>query len=515
MRKKGCRQKSSRLISSLALAAVAITTTISVAAQSAMPHPALVVNIIINGLDEECLALLHDHFPPGGFRRLTDEGVYFRSVDFGAPLDDTAASAVIMTGAAPNVNGIPSTITYNVEKNARQSVLLDSKYIGNFTDETFSPQALAVSTLSDELKAYGGATSCVHSIAASAEQAIVMAGHAANSAFWINDTSGKWATSTFFRDVPQVVKTANYYSPLSARIDTIVWRPLLAPTKYPSLPRRLVLYPFSHVFPSRDNAAFRRFKASPKANSEIAVAAANYVRNLNLGRHESADMLNVAFTLQPFPYAKSFSARFETLDAYFRLDRDLCALFTAISSTVGMKNTAVVVAGTPRRIPASDDDASLNIPSGTFSSRRAVSLLNMYLMAKYGNFQWVNAYFDRQFFLNRKAIDDARIDITSFRADAAAFLSKMSGIIAASPLDNSDADIRVEVTPGWKIDEENGAPATTARAQASCSAAMLLFPELKATTITSTIDASLLAPTVARLLHIRSPNAATASPFLF
>ncbi|MBR5435961.1 MAG: alkaline phosphatase family protein [Muribaculaceae bacterium] len=525
MRKKGNRQKSSRLISSLALAVVAVTTTISVAAQTVAPHPAIVVNIIINGLDEECLALLHDHFPAGGFRRLTDEGVYFRSVDFGAPLDNAAATALIMTGADPSVNGVPAAVVYNVEAGKRQSVFFDQNFIGNFTNETYSPRRLAVSTLADEVKVNGGVTSYVHAIAASPEQAIALAGHAANSAFWINDTSGKWATSTYYKDVPQVVQTANYHYPLSSRIDTVAWRPVQSASKYPSLSRRLSLYPFNYTFSSRDNGCYRRFKASAKANSEIATAAANYIRNLNLGRHESTDMLNIVFNLQPYPYAKEPTARFETLDAYFRLDRDLSAIFSAITSTVGMKNAAVVVAGTPLKPAAIKDDPSYRIPTGTFSSRRAVSLLNMYLMAKYGNSQWVSAYFDCQFFLNRKAIDDARLDISAFRADAASFLAKMSGIVSATPVDRLSAtrfvnapemgDIIVEVNPGWEIDEEDGSQPQVVRAEATHSVAMILAPELKPAVINNSIDAHLLAPTVARLLHIRSPNAAKAQPFIF
>ena len=39
-------------------------------------------------------------------------------------------------------------------------------------------------------------------------------------------------------------------------------------------------------------------------------------------------------------------------------------------------------------------DPRFNIPTGEFSSKKAVSLLNMYLMALYGNGSWVNGYFN-------------------------------------------------------------------------------------------------------------------------
>ena len=502
-----------------------MTSSFTAVGQSATGTPNLIVNIIINGLDEECISLLHDHLSAGGLRRLTDDGIYFRNVDFRTLLDPTAATAMIMTGTTPSVNGVSATIVYNIDKGRSQSVFLDPNYIGNFSDETFSPRQVLVSTLSDEVKASCGTGSAVHALAASPEQALALAGHAANSAFWINDKSGKWATTTYYKDVPQVVQTANYSSPLSSRIDTMTWRPAWQVLKYPSISRQTAYYPFSHTFQRTSSDGYRKFKASPLANTEITTAAVNYIRYLNLGRHDAPDMLNVALSVQPVTYAKDPTARFETLDAYVRLDADLNRLFTAINTNVGLKNTAIIVTGTPMRRAAVKDNPALNIPSGTFSTRRASSLLNMYLMAKYGNSQWVSAYHDRQLFLNRKAIENANLDLATFRADAASFIAKMSGVVSATPIDelknrsafhsSAAGDILIEVNPGWEIDEENGSTPTVVRAEATCSVAFLLLPYRKPVVISDKIDADMLAPTVARLLHIRSPNAASQQPLLF
>lgn len=504
---------------------VAMTSPMAVAGQHLGCTPDLIVNIIINGLDEECITLLHDHLSAGGIRRLTDEGIYLRNVNFGAPYDSTAATAVIMTGTSPAVNGVTATVVYNTDKNRSQSVFFDTNYIGNFTDETLSPRQILVSTLSDEVKASFGVSSAVHSLAAIPEQAIVLAGHAANSAFWLNDKTGKWSTTTFYKDVPQVVQTANYTSPLSSRIDTMTWSPAWQVLKYPTLSRRRVYYPFTYTFQRRGMDGYLQFKASPLANTEITTAAVNYIRNLNLGKHESPDMLNIAFSLQPVGYAKNATARFETLDAYVRLDADLKRLFSAINANVGLKNTAIIVAGTPMKKAVLKDNPDLNIPSGTFSSRRAISLLNMYLMAKYGNVKWVVAYHNRQFYLDRKAITDAKLDLPSFRSDASAFLEKMAGVVSAKSVDNIESrkafhastvgDVLIEVNPGWEIDEGNGTPTTVVRADSSCSVAFLLFPNHSPNVISENIDAEFLAPTVARLLHIRSPNASAHAPLLF
>jgi len=39
-------------------------------------------------------------------------------------------------------------------------------------------------------------------IAPDAESAILSAGHAANGAFWMDNTNGKWATTTYYKGIP-------------------------------------------------------------------------------------------------------------------------------------------------------------------------------------------------------------------------------------------------------------------------------------------------------------------------
>lgn len=56
-------------------------------------------------------------------------------------------------------------------------------------------------------------TGWVYSAAADPVQAIIMAGHAGNSAFWINADKGNWATTTHYKDLPQTMSARNYTRP--------------------------------------------------------------------------------------------------------------------------------------------------------------------------------------------------------------------------------------------------------------------------------------------------------------
>lgn len=161
----------------------------------------------------------------------------------------------------------------------------------------------------------------------------------------------------------------------------------------------------------------------------------------------------------------------------------------------------------------------------------------MYLMAIHGNGDYVSGYHNGYFFLNRKLLKDRNIDESSIRREAADFLARMSGVSAVYTLDDIMArragdeplalqrntspvhagDLLVMVNPGWEIsdsadDEVNKTQNPVVRCVATTSPVYILAPAVSTQSIDSTVDARAIAPTVTRLLRIRSPNAASVPP---
>lgn len=533
--------KRNQIAQRVALLLVAAVTTVGIAAQtsrqgagaSPSKRPQLVVGIMVDGLSMDYLELLRDNFSEGGFRRLMEQGVTVSDLDYGTPLDGAAATAMIFTGTSPMVNGIGAAMVYDPTTHRLTPVLNDPQTIGNFTDETLSPAPLTASTIADELRIDTGGLGYVYSIAPDPAQAIIMAGHAGNSAFWINDTSGKWATTTYYKDLPAPPQELNHRNPNEFRLDTLQWTPIQSLERLPDLPTFKKLYPFRHSFPRTDANRYKAYKNSPAVNADITRMAADYIRLLGLGKRESADMLNLAYTLQPYLYGRDADNRAELMDSYIRLDNDLRQLFAAIDAQgPGMDNTLVFVAGTPVTRRQRRDDDKWGIPFGEFSSRKAVSLLNMYLMAIHGNGEWVAGYHDSQLFLNHKLIKDRNKDLQELRRQSAEFLTRMSGVndawtvddlINRRASDNPDAtrrnthlasagDVFVVIAPGWQEtddDSDTEAPRTSVRASSSAAPAFLLVPGGKPVTINVPADARALAPTVSGILRIRSPNGAS------
>lgn len=497
-------------------------------------RPSLVVGILVEGLDEDIIRLLDNNLSAGGFRRLMNEGIVVTDIDYGTPLDPIAAAAMIYTGAPPAVNGIPSANVYQPSHHRSRPVLADSAQMGNFTTDLLSPAAIHVSTISDEVRIDGNGPTHVYALAADPSLAIIMAGHAGNGAYWIDDINGRWASTTYYGDEPQTVTLRNYNSPIENRLDTMSWTPLFGSLEsYPDLTPATRQNGFTYYFPNNSVDRYRSFKASAKGNEEVTAMASELLHYQMLGQHQGMDMLSLGYTVAPFPYSSSPVARAETLDAYLRLDRDIEQLLSKLDSRPGTDRAMVFLAGLPSPASSRPDEERWRIPSGEFSSRKARSLLNMYLMAVYGNGEWVSGYHDRHFYLNHTLIQEQKLDLGEIRAQAANFLNRMSGVSNAYTIEDILAarvghdpaavrrntsvdytgDVIIEINPGWTaVDDLEGGPSYFSRMASTANPLFIWGAGVAPTRIDTPIDARRVAPSVARLLRIRSPNGAAVPP---
>ena len=514
----------------------AICLMTAVAALCAAAQQRLVINIVVDQLQSDYVELLRPQFGNDGFNRLINNGISFDNVEFDcANVDEASGTAMIMTGTYANINGIPAATVFNTETMIPDPILRDPKIIGNFTTDTYSPARLKVSTISDEVRVNNDGLGYVCALAADAQMAILLAGHAANSVFWIDDISGKWASTTFYKEPAQCVTTRNHSTPLWGRIDNMVWEPLLSLDQYPHIPETLRYYKFNYNFPQSRIDRYKQFKQSALVNEEIATVAIEHIRSLSLGRRGQTDMINIGFTAAPYSYAKNTDNRIELMDTYLRLDRELARIFTYVEKEVGMQNVVVMLTGTGHLAGDAKPDEKFNIPGGVFYADRAISLMNMFLIAKFGNGQWVTGFHNSRFFLNRKLANERNVDLELLHAEAAQFVRQMSGVAAAytyeeilrNPTNDQlealhrsmqpdiEGDIVVQTSPGWSIQEQlpNGRTiVTNVRSNAICTPAFIMAPGIAARREPQPIKAIVLAPTLARLLRVHPPNAASLAP---
>ena len=409
--------------------------------------------------------------------------------------------------------------------------------MGNYTNQNVSPKALQTTTIADEIRIAGDGFTYAYAIAPEPAQAIIMAGHAGNCGIWLNDANENWATTTYYRDTPEALNYRNRSNHLSHRLDTMSWTPAAEEKKYSLLPRHILNGSFHYTFNQNGPDKIQKFKNSPCFNTEITDFAIDHINQYDLGAHDGPDIISLAYSLEPFAYSKNPDNRYELIDSYYKLDRDLNRLFDVIDKKVGLPNTLVFIAATPAATRSRRDDEKWRIPYGEFSTRKAISLLNLYLIALYGNGNWVEGYHNGEFFLNEALIKQENKSLAEVREQAASLLSQMAGVESAYTLDDvisnragahlgeatrrntclsTAGDVKIKVMSGWAILDDfnnpSAKPNQVEREQASTAPFMIMAPGLAAKKINYRVDARQIAPTVMRILRIRSPNGASLPP---
>ncbi|MDH6353897.1 hypothetical protein M2132_000217 [Dysgonomonas sp. PH5-45] len=518
-----------RILTSL----VAVLTVASVNGQTSAGKepPKLVIGITIDQLRGDYLELFQHTFTEKGFKRLLNEGLVYQNMEFDFPnLTSAAAIATIYTGANPFYNGIFASKKYLSDKSREVSIYDDNNFLGNYTTERLSPKALRVSTITDELKIASGGFSDVYSFAPNQAEAITMAGHAGNCAFWIENTSGKWATTTYYKDFHWTVEQENRSGQYSTRSPELLWKPLLPINNYKAFPYTKTNAPFQHAFYGLD--AFKLLKTSPCVNENIRITALKLAAKADMGKRSNPDFLALTFYAGNYLGADDKNYSYELQDTYARLDRDIATLLDEVDKTVGLKNALVFLTSTGYYEAEDQYGEKVNMPDGVFYSNRCVALLNMYLMAVYGQEQWVEYFYENQIYLNRKLIEQKGLDLATVQEKAAEFVLEFTGVqdvATAKQLLNGKAnanmlkyansfnreysgDIFLEMQPGFRVSDESDNSKTDKRTRETAVVSPVVFfgYNVKPEKINRTIRAEEIAPTVSHILRIRAPNAAKA-----
>lgn len=490
------------------------------------------VGIVVDQLRTDYIEYLRDYFGERGFTTLLTGGVYMPDIEFRpSRLDAVSATAMALTGAYPSQTGVSSAYTRDESGSGQGIKPVLTSGGSTLTNDSFTPEAIRLTTLADELAVASRGAAQIYSVAADPQVAVTLAGHAAKGAYWINNTSGNWATTAWYGAMPQVISNRNFRNSLSQRLDTMRWMPTSA-TRELSSPGTPA---FKHTFSRQDRDAYRRFAASPLANAEVTDAAIDLITAMNLGQTPGrTDMIGVGYSAAPYPYGNASDRTSELTDTYLRLDRQLGRLTEAVERQIGPGNALIWLTSTGY-FDGSEavTDKRYRLPGGEFSVRKARSLLNSYLSARYGSGDYVSDIRDDQVYLNRSMLEGSTQAPAVLIADARAFLVKMEGVSDALTLDDITAardpeaeglrlsldprqagDIFIRFTPGWKINYDDQIPTVTrySGAEAISAPVFIMGPGIPARTIETPQEVTALAPTVAGQLRIRSPNGAVHKP---
>lgn len=530
-------------ITSIATTLVLLTVINSLPVVAAQPEirddnkaPRLIIGISVDQLRNDYLQAIRTKLSQGGFRRLMDEGLYIENVTYN--LDDqnaTSALATLATGSYPYQNGITSRFILDLQTLQRHSIFQDRDYIGFATDGFWSPRAMQGSTLGDELKAATQMRGKVYSIAIEAEQALITGGHAADGAFWIDDKTGHWASSTYYQDLPNyVLQQNNLKTPLFVDLLNESWTSQMISSGADRIAPLLQASPgFTHKFVQNGKQInYQWFKTSPLANETILKMAKQFIFNSRLGLNGTTDMLQLTFYAGTYQHARQSVYASELQDTYLRLDQTIESLIQYIDKAVGLQNAVIYLTGTGETDKVADDIPTL--ATGEFNANRCTALLNSHLISLHGQGQWIEGFNEGQIYLNHSLIEQKQLKIEEVSKEAAELVSLFSGVeevyttqqllhqdysdriikIRNGYNKRSGGDLVIILEPGWRLRlDDRTPPRQQTRHDIYPGPAMLFAPgRIKAERIVTPVEATAIAPTIAKAIRIRAPSACRELP---
>lgn len=518
-----------RYISLIILAALATGSYSQVSTVKAAPK--LVVNISIDQLRTDYLEAFAPLYGEDGFKRLLDDGIIYTNASYPfSPIDRSSAVAALVTGTTPYYNSIIGARWLNRETLRPVYCVDDNKHTGLQTKEKSSPRNLVSSTIGDELKVSTNGKAIVYSIAPFRDAAVLAAGHAGDGAVWIDDESGKWCTSSYYaQSMPAWLWAYSRLHSVSG-IENVTWQPVSDLSgNFSYFMSGGLQKPFRHKFTG--DRRYREYKTSGLVNGSITDIALQCVTSTAMGSDAITDLLNITYYAGNFDNKPINECEMELQDTYVRLDRELGRLITEIEKRAGSGNVLFVITSTGYSNEENADYSKFKVPSGTFNIARTADLLNMYFGAIWGQGKYVETCFGPQMFLDHKLLEQKKISLTDATGRAQEFLSLISGVrntytslqLLSANTQRIDrirngfhpernGDILIEIAPGWRMVNENNLENVLSRASFIPFPIIIYGSGMKAQRITVPTTIDRIAPTIAKSIRIRAPNACSSEP---
>ncbi|MFI3266569.1 MAG: alkaline phosphatase family protein [Rikenellaceae bacterium] len=522
---------------------------------SVVAAPKLVVQIVVSGMRYDYLERFGSNFTNDGFKSFYTDGIVYKNAHYGYMLTTTEAGlATISTGTNPSTHGITGSYWINSTNGQRESLIEDSKVIGIGCDlgvGNYSPANLDISTLGDKLSQHD-TLSRVVSIAIDASSAVI-SGSANAHTYWLDRGRGSWISSTaYFKDLNKWVVEYNNkgYSSLYSEIDWKLFNPI---STYKNTQSTIIertekgsttisFEKFKQYFekafgdnvsetnranPSSKWVDFSKKLYTPVGNKILCDFASKLILEESLGKDEHTDLLTICFDSPRYMSEMFGPESIELEDSYYQLDRDLGNLLKSIYAQSRREDVVVVL--------CSDHGSSNSVESDKnfmFNRSSYMMIMNSFLSAQYEPGDWVLDYNNRQLYLNRTLIYKYGFSLEEIQNKVAAFSLQYRGVshaITSTALQNGyfgsgyaaamynsfyprrAGDVTINLMPGW-IEKRGTIRASSGSLYEYDTHVPLMIRggKLKAGTIISTdVDMTSIAPSLARIMGIEIPDAST------
>ncbi|MBC7746174.1 MAG: alkaline phosphatase family protein [Flavobacterium sp.] len=398
-------------------------------AATALARPKLVVGIMVDQMRWDFLYRYYDRYQAGGFKRMMKEGFSAENTNIDYATTVTGIGhATVYTGSVPSFHGISGN-DFIIQETGKTMYCTEDSTVQTVGSTSaagkMSPRNLFTTTITDELKLATNFKSKVVGISLKDRGAILPAGHTANAAYWFDDASGGWITSTYYmKELPAWVKKLND-SNLPLNYLKQDWNTLYPINTY--IQSSADNNPYEGKFtgsatstlPVKTSAMIEKgvgvIRNTPYGNSITLDMAKNVIENENMGGNGVTDFLAVSFSSPDYIGHMFGPNSVEVEDTYLRLDRDIADFLNYLDQKLGKGNYTTFltadhgVAHNPRFL------VDNKIPAGLWSASETLKNLNAVLEKEFKAKNLVLSLVNYQVSFNNRLITSEKIKETEIR----------------------------------------------------------------------------------------------------
>ncbi len=368
-----------KTLSAVLASLIAFLPVVPARADAYHDTPKLVIILVIDQFRGDYLDRYRDALTaPNGFNLFLKRGAYFNDCMYDYANTKTAPGhATIGTGAYTDGHSIGSNEWWDLSRNTDRPIssVEDERYrlVGTFDDlpvglpGTIPPQAprigssprnLLATTIGDEVRLATGGESKLFGISLKDRASILPAGQSANAAYWIDNATGRFVTSTYY--MPQLPAWVTAFNKGPRVQQAVKDAGLDDTTQFYALVGR-----------------------TPAANSYELDFAQALIDNEKLGRHKTTDVLTVSLSANDILGHQLGPDADTQREMVLGLDRDISTFFTALDKKIGLANVVVAFTADHGISPIPSASARLGISSARLDLDAFAEEMNLRLNAKF------------------------------------------------------------------------------------------------------------------------------------
>lgn len=283
----------------------------------------------------------------------------------------------------------------------------------------------------------------------------------------------------------------------------------------------------STLYKSIGLGMIRTVPAGNTMTLDLAVAAIN---GENLGNNSNTDFLAVSLSSTDYIGHQFGVNAIEVEDTYLRLDRDLASFLTYLDAKVGRGNYTIFLTADHGAAHNPQFLKDQKIPAGVWDDGTALKSLNAYLLDKYKIDGLVLSLTNYQVNFNYKIVNYLHLDQEVLKKDCIDFLLRDPNVAFAVDMEkvasaNIPDELRTRIINGYNKDRSGAIQIILKPGYFSGKAAtgtthgtwnpydahipfVLMGWGVKHGTLNRETHMTDIAPTIAALLHIQTPNGA-------